>query len=198
MARCCGALGADVLALQELDRGSLRSSSSDQPALIAEATGLHVHFAATVALDAVGRYGVALATRWVPSTIEEFTLPESSEPRVAIIADITVPADSTGSVASEFTVAATHLHNDESVALRQLDALLDRLDIRCEPSRGVLLMGDFNCGRAETVPRLAARGFSAVDSPATFPARRPRHHIDWIAGRGLEFTEAVVPGSHRQ
>lgn len=193
MARACASLQADVLALQEVDRHSQRAQLSDQPTLVAAASGLQVHFAPTVELDPVGRYGIALATRWQPVDLEEYVLPASSERRVAIIAEVEVPAREVGHCTRTLTVATTHLHNDEPVALRQLDALLARLETRSGSRHPVLLMGDLNCGPDMVVPRLMGNGFAVADSAPTFPAGQPRRRIDWIAGRNVEFADVTVP-----
>ncbi len=52
-------MGADVVGLQEVDRGKWRSGGVDQLALVAEAAGLRALFAPTRR-----RYGMGLLTRW--------------------------------------------------------------------------------------------------------------------------------------
>ena len=180
MAAACASLGADVLALQEVDRRALRSGLSDQPAVIAKATGLHHEFASTLDLGPLGRYGLALLTRSRPASVEVLDLPESAERRVALIVEL----PGAGQSDVPFTVVSTHLQNDDDIAISQLDVLLERLS----RSRGpILLMGDFNAGPDLVEPRLAAHGLVAAEAPPTFPAHDPRRRIDWIAGRGVTF-----------
>lgn len=53
----------DLVALQELDFGRVRSERHDQPRLIAGALGMHVEFCATV-IDRHEQYGHALLSHW--------------------------------------------------------------------------------------------------------------------------------------
>jgi endonuclease/exonuclease/phosphatase family metal-dependent hydrolase len=53
----------DLIALQELDFGRVRSERHDQPRLIAAALGMHVEFCATV-IDQHEQYGHALLSHW--------------------------------------------------------------------------------------------------------------------------------------
>nr|MDQ3389574.1 hypothetical protein [Gemmatimonadota bacterium] len=55
--------GADLVLLQEVDRGTLRSGGVDQPATLARLTGLHAAFGSTLDYQG-GEYGIALLSRW--------------------------------------------------------------------------------------------------------------------------------------
>jgi endonuclease/exonuclease/phosphatase family metal-dependent hydrolase len=63
IARLIGQFHPDLVALQELDFGRVRSERHDQPNLIASALGMHVHFCPTV-VDENEQYGHALLSRW--------------------------------------------------------------------------------------------------------------------------------------
>jgi endonuclease/exonuclease/phosphatase family metal-dependent hydrolase len=54
---------ADVVLLQEVDRGTRRSGGVDQPAVLASSTGFSVAFGKTLDYDG-GEYGIAILSRW--------------------------------------------------------------------------------------------------------------------------------------
>ena len=79
---------ADVVALQELDRGMKRSGGVDQPAELARLLGVQVEFFPTLERAGGGQYGIGLASR-IPITEARFVpLPQlgTEEPRGAITA----------------------------------------------------------------------------------------------------------------
>lgn len=187
MARSVASLGADVVALQEVDRRVVRSWFADQAGLAARRSGTVAHFAAARPFGPGGRYGNALLVRGRTLRTSTLRLPGSGEPRVALFARVVV-AD------AELTVVSTHLQNRTggrpSEAPAQLAALLDELT---DWPRPWCVMGDLNL-RADTVlPILEEAGLTAVRSGPTFPATAPRVRIDWIATQGLGDGEAVVP-----
>lgn len=176
-------LGADLVALQEVDRFVVRSGFADQAAVAARASGMHSVFARTRWL-AGGHYGIGLLSRSVPAAVEVVWLPRHGrEQRAAIVASVELGGE-------RVSVAATHLQNDPDIAPRQLEVVLDRLLRRPGPR---LLMGDLNVGPAAIGARLASDGLRPGASVATFPVWRPRSAIDWIAadGRRLEGVEAA-------
>ena len=83
-AAAIAATGAGLIALQELDRGFARSGGVDQPAELAELTGLDIHFFPTVRRGE-GEYGIALASSDA-LIVEVRTLPRlgEEEPRGAL------------------------------------------------------------------------------------------------------------------
>ena len=177
LAKECETLDADILAVQEIERGRRRSGRADQPALVAEATGMAVAFAAADKDLLGGRFGNALFVRGEIRDVEELALPRyrrklrRSRPRVALLA--TVEA---GGIT--MSVAATHLEIRYGEARAQLDKVLARL-VRRPPPR--LLLGDLNISMKSAGRALLAAGLTAVDVGPTFPASEPRAQIDHIA-----------------
>src|SRR5688572_14694428 len=75
----CASIGADVLGLQEVDRGRKRSGTVDQTAAVAAAAGVQHAFAA--ALKPVdGEYGNSLLVRGSLADVEELILPSFTPP----------------------------------------------------------------------------------------------------------------------
>lgn len=103
-------LDADVIGLQELDRGTARVGGADQPALLAEATGMDLRFARAIDHDG-GQYGVALASRIPLGATEVLRLPGGGEPRVAVLGVVTdrgsTGSDSNGSDSTGFDGAGS-------------------------------------------------------------------------------------------
>src|SRR5438067_1970465 len=55
--------GADIVLLQEVDRGTNRSGHVDQPAVLARLTGFTASFGKSLDYDG-GLYGIAVLSRW--------------------------------------------------------------------------------------------------------------------------------------
>lgn len=162
------ALSAEVVALQEIDRGLPRSGRVDQAAEIERVSGLHLFFYATVR-RAGGEYGIAIAAR-DPLHPEVVDLPGSPdvEPRVALAVEMPTGV----------TVVATHLSRmkQRDIQERQLETLAGIVSSRSGP---VILLGDLNRG-LDDLGALIGAGLRAAVSAPTFPAQRPRHQLDHI------------------
>jgi endonuclease/exonuclease/phosphatase family metal-dependent hydrolase len=187
----CAALRADVLALQEVDRGLPRSGGADLAAVAAAATGMELVFGRTLRRDG-GEYGNALLVRGVVHRVEHLALPRRfarlpgpwrREPRGAIFATVVVGG-------LRLRVAATHLAVRAVENGPQLDAVL-----RALPSDGMprILLGDLNRRAAITRAPVERSGLELVGGPATFPARRPVARIDHIAVDGFVVNGVEVP-----
>jgi endonuclease/exonuclease/phosphatase family metal-dependent hydrolase len=198
-AEAVASLDADVLALQEVDVGQVRSGGADLALLAAEAMGAVAHrFTAALAgtprrwVAATGteplgtpRYGIALLSRLPVRTWRDVTIapvpvrmphlrgghPEwvRDENRVAIVAEIETPA-------GPREVVCTHLSFLRPWNRRQLGRLVRDLGVPRYPR---LFLGDLNMR-----PRAAVRitGLASLAAEATFPAHRPREQIDHVLG----------------
>ena len=184
LAAACAALEADVLAVQEVDRFARRTGFRDEMRIIARATGLQAVFG-EAARRRWRRYGNVLLARGPIADVEVVKLPRPSlgEPRVAIVARVTV-----GDVA--MTVGATHLSFRKGEGAAQLDVILAALAGRDGPR---LLLGDLNVGPDVVIPAAEAAGYTVAPTEATFPASAPRTRIDFIAVSGLEIVSASTP-----
>lgn len=187
MAAAVASLRADVVALQEVDRRTVRTWFVDQPALAARRSGAVARFGAARGFGPGGQYGNALVVRGriLDHAVHELGGP--GEPRVALLARVVVHD-------VELTVVSTHLQNRRgdapSTAPAQLEELVEVLSGWPEPWA---LMGDLNL-RADTVePILRRGGLTPLRSSPTYPSDEPRIRIDWIATRGLGTATATVP-----
>lgn len=182
--------GADVVALQEVDRRNLRCWMQNVPAIFGRSTdGIALFGAARRFLG--GTYGNVLL---VPDSVdrhEVLALPvgKGREPRCAIVADIEWQG-------IDVTVAATHLQNvkrwerQAPEAVSQLRVLLHHVVARREHS---IVLGDLNLRPEFAIPVFQEFGFTVARTGPTFSARDPKIRIDWIAMRGFEPTWIDVP-----
>jgi endonuclease/exonuclease/phosphatase family metal-dependent hydrolase len=159
------AADAEVVGLQELDRGVRRSGGIDQPGALAEATGLAVRFHRT-ARTGGGEYGIAVATT-APEVDDEFvTLPraKSEEPRGAII--VRRP---------DVNIVVAHVTNTGPARPAQLRALAE---IVGDLGPRVVLLGDLNTQRHDLGPLVAA-GLDPGPQHATM-VMSPGVQIDYV------------------
>lgn len=185
LVHACAGLAADVLALQEVDVGAVRSRRVDQAAAVAEALGLAHVFGPARSGVLRGRYGNALCVRGEISDAEVVKLPHrpSAEPRAALVASVVVDG-------LPLSVAATHLSVHPDEALIQLDTALAAILARPSPR---LLLGDLNLRPPDIDARLRAAGLALAAGPPTFPAAAPRIRIDHVAADGVTIGGVEVP-----
>jgi endonuclease/exonuclease/phosphatase family metal-dependent hydrolase len=161
---------ADVVALQELDRGRTRSGGMDQPQTLRELTALHVAFYPTMEGDD-GDYGMGLVTS-VPLVVHFEPLPRvgDEEPRGVMVARW-----------NNVTIVATHLSYERAANNAHMKALA-RLATEAEPPTVVL--GDLNRPRRNLAP-LTAADFDPGPRRRTLRSSR-RRQVDFVMpGRGL-------------
>ena len=76
---CCDMikrLDPDILGLNELRRGCQDSGNADQPAYIAEQTGMDHRFAKAIPMQGAGEYGIGLLSRYPITEFRVFPVPE--------------------------------------------------------------------------------------------------------------------------
>jgi len=174
--RALAALGADIVALQEVDKLVQRSGSVDEPAVLGAQLGMSHAFSAFMPYQG-GEYGLAILSRHPIRRQQALRLPDGNEPRVALLAEVELP--------SARRILVVNVHFDwvanDSLRYRQVEALASVLDTVSLP---VVLLGDFNDrSGTRTLSRWAAR-FRPVAKPAadhfTFSSTEPNQEIDHI------------------
>lgn len=178
-------LGADLIALQEVDRGVLRSGGADQAGVLAEALGMEAAFAPAMEYQG-GQYGVALLSRSPISAVQVHPLPSLLEPRVALEATVQRPG-------GPWQVVVTHLGLQPNERFEQVQALLE---LAPPPARS-LLLGDLNEGRSEWAFRMLRKrwvdclGEAGPIPLVSYPAVHPVIGIDHVL-RSADLPRAVA------
>ncbi len=196
-------VGADVVLLQEVDRGTARSRRVDQPAVLERLTGLAAAFGRTLDYDG-GTYGIALMAKGtidsdgvVPLRVEppQARAGGSTEPRGVLVTRVRTASG------VELRVLNTHLDasREDTYRLQEIDRLIATArDL--PPAVPVLVGGDFNATPdSETYARMVRAGF--VDAwracghgeGLTYPADAPIKRIDYLfLSAGLSCERAEV------
>lgn len=201
-----GDLGADVVAVQEVDRDLARTGRVDQVAWIAERLGWHGVFGPALAGDPETAwraipgtdpggpaYGVGLLSPHGLTDPMRLLLPGGGdgerkrqaslrnagwdrEPRVALRAHVALP---TGPVA----VTTTHL---SYLPWRGVNQLRRAAAWATDRDRPAVLVGDLNLPARPV--RALVTGWTHAEGPPTYPSWRPRLQIDQLLLRGLAVT----------
>jgi endonuclease/exonuclease/phosphatase family metal-dependent hydrolase len=195
--------GAEVVLLQEVDRGTARSGKVDQVQTLQKLTGYSAAFAASLLHYDGGEYGIALLSRGYLGYSSMDPLPVlpvqtraggSSEPRVALVAIAEVRG-------ANWRVVNTHLDPAEGPARTQEVAhLVDLVHDQQASGASLVVGGDFNS--TPDNPVLAPlRGAGLHDAWAecgtgdgfTYPADKPAKRIDYLfLSGGLHCSAATV------
>ncbi|HXT22088.1 MAG TPA: endonuclease/exonuclease/phosphatase family protein, partial [Thermoanaerobaculia bacterium] len=188
IARVIRAQQPDLVALQEVHRGTWQARFRDQPAELARLTGMTVHFGNSfTALG--GEFGNAILTRGPVDDVEVVRLPSLGEPRSLLRARVAVAG-------TELDFMSTHLAAwgglNRRIRSRQAYCLAERAR---RAGRRFILCGDFNATPdshelAELLGGDLMR-LSGVASETTHPMLGQR--IDYIlVGRGWTVDAAAV------
>jgi endonuclease/exonuclease/phosphatase family metal-dependent hydrolase len=188
VAALIGSTRADVVLLQEVDRGTTRSGKVDQLAELERLTGMHGAFGRSLDYQG-GLYGIAILSRWPIAAHETLPLhvepPQtraggSVEPRVALFADLRAPGGT-------ITVVNTHLDAsaEDTWRRQEVERLLASIASRARPP--FLIGGDFNATPDSAIVE-TLRKAGLVDAwtlcgrgqELTYPAGTPVKRIDYL------------------
>jgi endonuclease/exonuclease/phosphatase family metal-dependent hydrolase len=177
------ALEPDVVALQELDVGRLRTGGVDQAHEIALRLGMACHFHAALRVEEE-RYGDAILTGFPERLIQVGALPgydriRALEPRGALWVEVTING-------VPVQIINTHLGlvpREQQIQAHWLAGPAWLQDPHC--TGPVILLGDFNATAASVVyrtlrKRLAPASGLALKTSPTFPSRFPLLRIDHL------------------
>lgn len=181
---------ADLVLLQELDRGTERSGRVDQPAELARLTGFEAVFGKTLDYQG-GEYGIALLSRWPVTDDTLIHLPVeppqeraggSYEPRGALRARVAAPG-------GLLHVLNTHLDpsRDDVYRRQEMAALLRIAGELRAGGAPVLVGGDLNATpESAVIGMLREAGWRDAwegcgeGEGLTYPAREPVKRIDYL------------------
>lgn len=168
--------GYDVVALQEVDAGSLRSGFTNQVAWLARRAGMPFWYAQrNRRLGRIAQHGNGLLAMREPRDLLDHPLPSTMIPgRGAIVAHFDVEDG------RPLTLLCAHL----SLGPRSRDRQLGWLAEQAAEAERVILMGDLNCSLVDLLERSPLRDaglHGAVDGgQPTYPSWRPRLDLDHV------------------
>ncbi len=182
LARVITAVEPDLVALQEVDRATERSSGVDQAAELGRLTGMQAFFGEAMPYRG-GGYGEAVLTRLKVLDVTTHPLAASPghEPRAALA--VTVRAWRRG---PRLVFIGTHLdHTGDPTDRIEQAVLLNDLALGYDPQLQILA-GDLNA-LPDSEPMLVLaqqwQDTSPVRQEPTFPSRDPQRRLDYILVR---------------
>jgi len=181
----------DLVGLQEVDSGSLRTGFVDQTAYLAQRAGFpHWHKQINRRIGKLAQHSNGMLTHLRPSSIVEHKLP-GLPGRGAIVCTF-------GSADHGLTVCILHLALGRRARVRQVD-YISQVVAKCPY---LIIMGDLNCSFDSLELELLLSRLDLWESTCcadTFPSWRPTRKIDHIlVSRSLGIEKAQVldcPGS---
>lgn len=186
-------LNADVILLQEVDLGTKRSGSTDQPKELGKLLGMHSYFGKAMNYGG-GEYGNAVLSKLPFTRTSTLALPGGIEPRSAAIVEVALPKDAASHAGLPVILVSVHLdHRNRDTHMEHAKMVSDEiLRLLAKRPAAAIWAGDFNATGSSpiwgvlrkqhgwTLPRLQ----EAPDTgKATFPSTKPTRQIDWFLYR---------------
>lgn len=171
---------ADIVGLQEVDKGVERSAKRDLPAELAKLTGMRVHFEKNIPHQG-GEYGNAVLTRFPIKSAKNTHLKQLApgEQRGAqqLVLDVR---------GREVLFINTHIDYRANPAERALDAEALKQMVAGAGGRPVIMVGDFNA--VPTSPFITrvktfiadAWEIAGKGDGFTIPVKKPTRRIDYV------------------
>lgn len=165
----------DLVGLQEVDAGSLRSGFLNQVAFLAGRARLpYWYIQRNRRLGRFAQHGNGLLSRVAPTELEDAALPSTIPGRGAILAEF--PVDD----GLPLLLVSVHLSLGFRARRRQLAWLAERFGRRPR----LILMGDMNTSRSVLLERSPLAGCGLIpalaDPVCTYPSWSPRQELDHV------------------
>jgi endonuclease/exonuclease/phosphatase family metal-dependent hydrolase len=176
----------DIVGLQEVDSGSLRTGFINQTKYLAEQADFpYWHCQTNRRLGKFAQHSNAFLSRLIPSELIEQPLP-GLPGRGVLIARFGTPA-------AGLSLFVLHLALGRRTRLRQIAYLADLVNEYAH----VIVMGDLNCGTGSQELKQLLRDTdlqSPPDNLNTFPSWQPRWRLDHILlSPGMDIERAYIP-----
>jgi endonuclease/exonuclease/phosphatase family metal-dependent hydrolase len=171
---------ADIVALQEVDKGTQRTKRLDFPALLSKLTGMTCVFSNNLALQG-GEYGNAILTRFPVKTVTNLHLRKLKEGEQRGLLQTSLDING-----QPLTFMGTHLDHRRDDAERLASVVEISSILSAGKGMPVILCGDFNDvpgGKMyHALSEILVDSWSLVgQGPGpTIPADKPSNRIDYI------------------
>ncbi len=175
---------ADIVALQEVDKNTVRSGNVDQAKVLAEKTGMNYHFFKAIDYGG-GEYGVAILSRYPISDIKSFPLPQIVAAENRVLGQVTLKIGDQDVIFANTHLDATGKHDNRNAQMKYIMDLFQGIKLP------VFLSGDFNCVAGSEAIRLLDQQFKRTcvqNCPNTFPETNPDRTIDYIATKNVSWS----------
>lgn len=161
-------IGADYIALQEIDSVTERCHGRDILKELAIECGMYPTYAAAIDYQG-GKYGIGILSKKRPISSYNVSLPGKEEKRTLLVADF-----------EDFVLANTHLSLNEADRLASLPIILQEATRHSKP---FLLVGDWNDTLSSVFMNELEKHFLILNdkSKKTFPSRQPKKCLDYLA-----------------
>lgn len=174
---------ADVIALQEVDKNTVRSGNLDQAKALAEKTGMNYHFFKAIDYDG-GDYGLAILSRLPMKDVKLIPLPQKVVAEKRIVAQVTIQLGK-----QQVVIATTHMDATRSPENRnaQMEYIME---LYKDTKSQVILCGDLNSVPKSDAIKLLDQHFkrTCIDNCApSVPQIKPRALIDYIATKNINW-----------
>lgn len=185
---------ADVVLLQEVDKGTTRSGKVDQVASLTALTGYHGSFGKTLDYQG-GEYGIAILSRWpiladslihLPVTPPQLRSGASYEPRGALRVTIDAPGGA-------LRVINTHIDasGDDTYRIQEAPSVISIGDAFRDSAGTTLIGGDLNSEpQSRVIGLFAPAGWRDAFNECgegtglSYPANVPVKRIDYLMMTG--------------
>lgn len=160
-------LNPDILALQEVDSATVRSSSRDILKELSTATSLNGYYSAAIPYQG-GAYGIGVLCKERPLSVERVAMPGSEEPRTLICLEF---ADYYF-VCSHFSLTAKDVIESGQIVSKKF----------ASAKKPVIFAGDLNVVPTSEVIESLSKDFTILSDTTkhTYPANNPNTTIDYI------------------
>jgi endonuclease/exonuclease/phosphatase family metal-dependent hydrolase len=170
----------DVVALQEVDQGTMRTNGVKQAEELSRLTDMQAVFGKNIDYEG-GDYGNAVLTKLPMQSHENVALPtfdDDGEQRGLLIVELGTPSG------EPIVFVSTHLDHRPPDDERMMSAHIINNRLSRE-ERPIILAGDLNAtGDSRVLARLSEKWQNASDEEtATVPVGKPRRQIDYVLFR---------------
>lgn len=178
LAKVIKALNPDIVALQEVDKGTGRIQGRDTSAELAKLLGMYHAYGKAMNFDG-GEYGEAILSKYPIEAVKNFPLPaeKGAEPRAALTVTVKIPGSDI-----KYLFMATHLDHLSHGRNRLMQAEKINEIIGAE-TKPYILAGDLNAKPGSETVKVLMEKLSFPPEELhqfTYNSKNPKVKIDWI------------------